>query len=111
MSRMVSVGALLTTSDADIYVAPAAFTAEVKSIVLANKNGANQHVFLSWWNKQLNVTYFLLDDILVPTRGIIHLENALSLSPGDKIIARADVASHIRLSLRINEEFTSTLRS
>lgn len=110
-TRGVSIGALLGTSDSDIYIVPANFNASIISLVLSNNNGTNEHCNVKWFNSATSVTYVLLDNYLMPSHGFIQLENPLKLQAGDKVIANAVNASKIRLSLCIDEEFNPVKRT
>lgn len=105
-ARGVSVGALLTTSDADIYVVPANFKADIEKLIISNNSALAVNVTVKWYDAAKVATFTLLENRSVPANNSIELDNVLLLNASDKIIASAATGSVIRFSVRSQETYT-----
>jgi hypothetical protein len=104
--KPVSIGALLTTTDSDIYVVPPSFIADVETITMSNNAGSNQHCTIKWYDALTATTYVLVDNHQMVGHELEQLDKPLLLKAGDKIIASSANTSVIRVSIRVKEMFT-----
>lgn len=109
--RSISIGTLATTTESDLYVVPAHFNADIKTITLSNNNGAGQHITVKWVNAATGITYVLVDDKQMAASEVLQLFDPLFLSAGDKIRVVADSSIHIRVSLRVEEIYSSVVKN
>lgn len=109
--RSVSIGTLVTTTESDLYVVPPRFNADVKTITLSNNNSAGQHVTVKWFNAATSTTYVLVDDKQLTAHELVQLFEPLSLSAGDKIRVVGNSSTHIRVSLRVEEIYSTVMKN
>lgn len=106
MKKPLSIGALLGTSSSDIYTVPASFNSDIETITISNNNGSGVAVTLTWYDATTATTYTLVDAHQMGANDLFQLTNPLYLKAGDKISGLASSASHIRISIRAQEEYT-----
>lgn len=99
----------LTTSTADVYVVPAAFKADVSSIIIANKTNGSVRVTLSWREATTATSYVLFGDVDIKANSTLQITYPLLLDKNDKITAVASVNSAVTVSVRIEEYFAERL--
>jgi hypothetical protein len=104
-----SVAKVLTTSTADIYVVPAAFKAEVDSIVITNTSASDVRMDLNWYEATTATSYALGNDVIIKANSVVQLTNALYLDKNDKITGSAAVGSVITVTVRTREYFAERL--
>jgi len=104
-----SVGKVLTTSTADVYVVPGAFKAEVDSIVITNTSGSDVRVDLNWYEATTATSYALTNDTIIKPNSVVQLTNALYLDKNDKITGSAATTSVITVTVRTREYFAERL--
>lgn len=104
-----SVAKVLTTSTADIYVVPAAFKAEVDSIVITNTSTSDVRMDLSWYEATTTTSYALANDTIIKANSVVQLTNALYLDKNDKITGSASVTDVITVTVRTREYFAERL--
>ena len=102
-----TVSKQLTTSMSDVYVVPAAFKADVSSIVIANVTTAPIDVTLNW--NDGTSSYALFGDVSVKPNTTIQMTQPLFLDKNNKIEAIASVNSAITVSVRVEEYFAERL--
>lgn len=104
-----SVAKVLTTSTADIYTVPAAFKAEVDSIVITNISGNDVRMDLSWYEATTATSFALANDVLIKANSVVQLTNALYLDKNDKITGSAFTTDVITVTVRTREYFAERL--
>lgn len=104
-----SVAKVLTTSTADIYVVPAAFKAEVDSIVITNTSASDVRLDLDWYAATTTTSYALANDTIIKANSVVQLTNALYLDKNDKITGSASVTDVITVTVRTREYFAERL--
>ena len=104
-----SVAKVLTTSTADIYVVPAAFKAEVDSIVITNTSGSDVRLDLNWYAATTTTSYALANDTIIKANSVVQLTNALYLDKNDKITGSASGTDVITVTVRTREYFAERL--
>lgn len=104
-----SVGKVLTTSDADVYVVPAAFKADVESIVITNTSNSVVKFDLNWYQATSTTSYAIANDVEMKPNSLLQLTNSLYLDKNDKITGSASIADLITVSVRVREYFAERL--
>ena len=104
-----SVGKVLTGSDADVYVVPAAFKADVESIVIVNTSNSVVKVDLNWYQATTTTSYALANDVELKPNSLLQLTNSLYLDKNDKITGLASIADIVTVSVRVREYFAERL--
>ncbi len=102
-------GAVLTTSNIDVYVVPPRHSTSVESLVITNGSAGNVLVSLDWHDSANNVYYSLAKDLLVYGRSMVQIEHALTLQANDKIRGLASVDAVITVSTKVYELYTPSL--
>lgn len=110
-TRNISISALATTTEADLYTVAPNFNADIEMITCSNNNGAGQHVTIKWVDATTSTTYILLDDVQVPADSFFQLEKPLLLNSGDKIRISSNASIHIHVAVRAKETYTPSLRT
>ena len=104
-----SVAKVLTTSPADIYTVPAAFKAEIESIVITNVSGSDVRVDLNWYEASTTTSYALAGDTIIKANSVVQFTHSLYLDKNDKITGSAVVDSVITVTVRTREYFAERL--
>jgi hypothetical protein len=104
-----SVGKVLTGSVADVYTVPAAFKADVESIVIVNTSNNIVKVDLNWYQATTTTSYALANDVSLLPNSLLQMTNPLFLDKNDKITGSAAVADVITVSVRVREYFAERL--
>jgi hypothetical protein len=74
----------------------------VKSILVTNTHAANSAtVLLDWYNVGSSTQRTMLKNVSLPVAGILQITDSLWLEPKDYIIASADAADSITLTLML----------
>lgn len=109
LNKNRTVAKELTTSTADVYVVPAAFKADVSSIVIANSTDAPVDVTVSWREATTATSFVLFGEISMKPHSTLQITQPLFLDKNDKITAVASVNSAITVSVRTEEYFAERL--
>lgn len=104
-----TVAKLLTTSTADVYVVPAAFKADVDSILISNGSDAHVNVTLQWYDAVNAVSHDIADAVRMTPRSILQISYAFFLDKNDKFTGSASVNDAITISVRTREYFAERL--
>lgn len=104
--RNISVGALVTTTSADLYVAPPNFVADIETIHVCNKSGSAKTITLQWYDASAAVTHSLLNTTAIPSYDYVQLDFPLFLDAGDKITVISGTSGDIDVTARIKEIYT-----
>jgi len=94
----------LTTSNQDIYTAPAQFTTDIVSIFITNLSGTTVTFNLDWYDSSATAYNPLADEVELVGGGMIQVTEALQLDPNDKIRGLASANSSVRITVRAREE-------
>lgn len=109
LNKNRTVAKELTTSTSDVYVVPAAFKANVSSIVVANRTNGSVRVTLSWREATTSTSYVVFGDVDMKANSTLQITQPLFLDKNDKITAVASVNSAITVSVRTEEYFAERL--
>tara|TARA_R110000868_G_C10855199_1_gene761069 strand:- start:861 stop:1187 length:327 start_codon:yes stop_codon:yes gene_type:complete len=98
-TRYLSIGSTLTTSNQDVYTAPAAFHSNVSSILFVNTTGSALTVSLDWYDTAYHT---IAEALSIPANSHTQIVDALFLQGTNKIRALAS-GSGVELTLRVEE--------
>jgi hypothetical protein len=104
-----SIGKVLTTSSADIYVVPAAFKADVESIVVTNTSNSVLKFDLSWYQATTATTYTIANDVELKPNSLLQLTDSMYLDKNDKIVGAASITDLVTVTVRVREYFAERL--
>lgn len=105
-----TVALALTTSPQDVYVVPAAFRADVSSILVSNGSDSTINATLQWYSAANTTSYDIMDAVRMKPRSILQITNPLFLDKNDKITGFATVGSSaITVSVRAEENFANNI--
>jgi len=100
-----TVGALLTTSNADLYTVPANYETNIKSIYINNKASTDAKFSFDWYDSQ-NTTYHTLDEeVTVPANSLLQITDSLWFYKGDKFRGLASAADSVTVTFNVEELF------
>lgn len=105
MSKFRSVSSELTTSLADVYLAPTQFNSTVSSILVTNKTSSAATVTMNWEKASDSSTNPILVATSIPANGILQITDLLYLDKGDSIEASASANSALQVTVRAEESF------
>ena len=94
----------LTTSNQDIYTAPAQYTADIVSIFITNLSGTTVTFNLDWYDSSATTYYPMADEVEIVGGGMIQVTEAIQLDPNDKIRGLASANSSVQVTVRAHEE-------
>lgn len=109
LNKNRTVAKELTTSTADVYAVPAAFKANVSSIVIANSTDTHVNTTVSWRDAVTATSYVLFGGISMKPHSTVQITQPLFLDKNDKITAVASVGSAVTVSVRVEEYFAERL--
>lgn len=109
LNKNRTVSKELTTATADIYVVPAAFKANVSSIIIANKTNGSVRVTLNWREATTSTSYVVFGDVDMKANSTLQITQPLFLDKNDKITAVASVNNAVTVSVRTEEYFAERL--
>ena len=100
---------VLSTSNQDVYVAPARWNADVYSLIITNTSNATKLITLEWYDSLSAAWYYLMKDTPLIANGIVQIEEPLYLAATDKIRGLANANSTVVVTLRLREDFATAL--
>lgn len=86
---------VLTTSDQDIYIVPAATEGSAHGITFGNATGSARTITLKIFDASAGVTFTLVSNRAVAANDAWRFPGPINLEAGDKIIASADANSAV----------------
>lgn len=101
-----TIGALLTTSNADIYTVPTRYIAEVTSIVVSNASTASKTFSLDWYDTVTSTWYTLAELVSLQPNSLLQITDCFMLQAGDKFRGLASAADSITVSIRVEESYS-----
>jgi hypothetical protein len=101
-----TIGALLTTSNADIYTVPTRYIAEVTSIVISNASTASKTFSLDWYDTVTSTWYTLAELVSLQPNSLLQITDCFMLQAGDKFRGLASAADSITVSIRVEESYS-----
>jgi hypothetical protein len=105
-----TLGAVLTTSNQDIYTVPNAFKADVDSIFITNTSASVVTFSLDWYNSNAATYHTIAETVRLEPNSLLQITKAFYLSPGDKIRGLCSVNSAVEVSVKVSEQYSlSTL--
>ena len=104
-----TVSAELTTSNADIYTAPARFNSDVYSILISNASSSEVTVSLDWYDSANTTYYTIAEAVKLKANSMIQItEYPVFLQKNDKIRGLASANSSITVTIAADEYFEET---
>ena len=100
-----TVGALLTTSNADLYTVPANYETNIKSIYINNKASTDAKFSLDWYDSQNTTYHTLAEEVTVPANSLLQITDSLWLARGDKFRGLASAVDSITVTFNVEELF------
>jgi hypothetical protein len=105
-----TLGAVLTTSNQDIYTVPNAFKADVDSIFITNTTTSAVTFSLDWYDSKGSAYHTIAETVRLEPNSLLQITKAFYLSPGDKLRGLCSVNSAVEVSVKVSEQYTlSTL--
>lgn len=95
----------LTASNADLYIVPANYEANITSVVISNAVSAERKFSLDWYSAEEGVWYTLAESTPIVGNGVVQFENTLWLRKGDKLRGLANVTSSVTITIKVQEYF------
>jgi len=96
----------LTTANQDIYTAPANFSGDVNSIIVANASGSSVTFSLDWYDDSATTYHTIAETVTMTPNSILQItEYPLYLDKGDKIRGLASTSSAITVTVSAEERF------
>lgn len=94
--------ALSTTAATDLYTAPANTRAIVQSVNVANVDGSDRYVTVTWYDYSIGQSYTLLYNGFVPAGTSLNaLDTPLVLEPGDVVRVQASAANTLHATASV----------
>lgn len=100
-----TVGALLTTSNADLYTVPANYETNIKSIYINNKASTDAKFSLDWYDSQNTTYHTLAEEVTVPANSLLQITDSLWFYKGDKFRGLCNNADSITVVFNVEETF------
>ena len=100
-----TVGALLTTSNADLYTVPANYETDIKSIYINNKASTDAKFSLDWYDSQNTTYHTLAEEVTVPANSLLQITDSLWFYKGDKFRGLASAADSVTVTFNVEELF------
>lgn len=104
-----TISKVLTTSNADLYVVPERWNAEVFSIFITNTTTASRKISLEWYDSVNSTWSYLMKDMPLVSNGIIQIEESIYLVATDKIRGLADANTSVTVTFKVLEDFATAL--
>jgi hypothetical protein len=105
-----TLGAVLTTSNQDIYTVPNTFKADVDSIFITNTSASVVTFSLDWYNSTAATYHTIAETVRLEPNSLLQITKAFYLSPGDKLRGLCSVNSAVEVSVKVSEQYSlSTL--
>lgn len=101
-----TIGALLTTSNVDIYTVPTRYVTEVTSIVISNASTASKTFSLDWYDTVTSTWYTLAELVSLQPNSLLQITDCFMLQAGDKFRGLASAADSITVSIRVEESYS-----
>jgi len=101
-----TIGALLTTSNVDIYTVPTRYIAEVTSLVISNASSTTTTFSLDWYDTVTSTWYTLAELVALQPNSLLQITDGFMLQAGDKFRGLASAASSITVSIRVEESYS-----
>ena len=101
-----TIGALLTTSNADIYTVPTRYIAEVSSIIVSNASSAAKTFSLDWYDTVTSTWYTIAELVTLQPNSLLQITHSFMLQAGDKFRGLASAADSITVSIRVEESYS-----
>ena len=100
-----TVGALLTTSNADLYTVPANYEANIKAIYVNNSSTSSRTFSLDWYNLKETTYYTLAEQVTMPPHSLLQITDNMWLAKGDKFRGLASAADSVTVTFNVEELF------
>lgn len=100
-----TVGIELTTANQDVYIVPANFEANIKSVYVNNASSNNVTFSLDWYDSQ-NATYYTMAETVELTgNSLLQITEGLWLYKNDKLRGLASANSAVTIIINVEETF------
>ena len=98
----------LTTSNQDVYTAPASFSGDINSIIVSNTSGSSVTFSLDWYDDSATAYHTIAETVTMTPNSILQItEYPLYLEKNDKIRGLASSNSSITVTVSAEERFVS----
>lgn len=104
-----TISKVLTTSNADLYVVPERWNAEVFSIFITNTTNTPRKISMEWYDSINGTWAYLMKDMPLVPNGIIQIEESMYLIATDKIRGLADANTSVTVTFKVLEDFATAL--
>lgn len=101
-----TIGALLTTSNTDIYTVPTRYIAEVSSIIISNASSSVKTFSLDWYDTVTATWYTIAELVSLQPHSIVQITDSFMLQAGDKFRGLASAVDSITVSIRVEESYS-----
>ena len=101
-----TIGALLTTSNVDIYTVPTRYVAEVSSIVISNASSNAKTFSQDWYDTVTSTWYTIAELVTLQPNSFLQITHSFMLQAGDKFRGLASAADSITVSIRVEESYS-----
>lgn len=101
-----TLGALLTTSNVDIYTVPTRYVAEVTSLIVSNASSTAATFSLDWYDTVTTTWYTLAELVELQPHSLLQITDGFMLQAGDKFRALASSNNVVTVSIRVEETYS-----
>ena len=101
-----TIGAVLTTSNTDLYTVPTRYISNISSIIVSNASASKTTFSLDWYDTATSTWYTLAEVTEMTGNSILQLTNGFQLQAGDKFRGLASAADSITVSIRVEESYS-----
>lgn len=103
-----TVGKELTTSNQDLYIVPAQWEANIKSIYVNNASNSTVTFSLDWYNSQDTTYYTLAETVELTPNSLLQITDSMYLYKADKFRGLASANSAVTVIFNVEETFIGT---
>ena len=100
-----TVGLELTTSNQDLYVVPANYEANIKSIYVNNASSSSVTFSLDWYNSQDAAYYTMAETVELSPNSLLQITDSVWLYKADKFRGLASANSAVTVIFNVEETF------
>jgi hypothetical protein len=100
-----TVGKELTTSNQDLYVVPAQYESNIKSIYVNNSSNSTVTFSLDWYSSQDTTYYTLAETVELSPNSLLQITDSLWLYKADKFRGLASANNAVTVVFNIEETY------
>jgi hypothetical protein len=106
--RKRSTAATLTTVSIVYYTCPVGYNTQINRIILSNGSNSNQNATLSWYNKEDNTTYTIINAINLAGNSATNFDFDLHMGSEDRLEAFTAAGTSVTVLFSYDEEYVGT---